>query len=379
MPENINVFAMNLGELEADVLRKLWIDFSEDTNGWPPNTAFTGRLTLTHVRRKINQSLAEIGALARSNKGWFILPSKANYGQYPVPYNVVDITSPIYWFTSATEYIELKVYDEQDFDLSMPMSGWRTETGSQPEYAYSGFTNKSQRYLGITPIPTGDATSITLNAAVLERSQLYGVTEAVSGSAASGSSATKMVDADGRNFQDLGVIPGVYILNITDGSSGAVSALSTTNTANDTIEVTALTGGSTNQFNPGDEWRIVHGTYGGIVEVGDIDATSLLAPNPGSIPSPLITMAEGNMLVRAVVLPAKLVDRNQLPELPFWYHTAVSTRAAGYLAKEYPADSPEFAQGASYIQQSGEMLASLKGDAESLYKTGPRQIQSKRK
>lgn len=378
MPENLNVFAMNFGELEADVLRKLWIDFSEDDNGWPPDTAFSGRLTRTHVRRKLNQSLAEIGALARCNKGWFILPSKTNYGQYPVPQNVVDIVSPVYWFTSSTEYIELTVYDESDFDNALRLSGWRTETGAQPEYAYSGFTNRSQRYLGITPVPTADATAVTLNAAVLERAQLYGVSEAVSGSAASGSTSTKMVDADGRNFEDLGVIPGVYILNITDGSRGAVTAISTTNTTNDTIEAT-LTGGATNQFNPGDEWRVVHGTYGGIIEIGDIDVSMLLAPSPASIPSPLITMAAGNMLVRTVILPVKLVDLNQLPELPYWYHSAVSIRAAGYLAKEYPMDSPEYKQGDAYIAQSDNMIGSLKGEAESLYKTGPRQIQSRRK
>lgn len=377
--ENVNVFAMSLGDLETDVLRKLWRQFREDTDGWAPDVAFTEPLNRTRVRRKINQSLAEIASFSKCNKCWFIVPTKASYGQYPLPQNVVDIMSPIYFFTAATTYVELDVYDEADLDDAKSGSSWRMETGSAPSVAFAGFTNRIQRYIGITPIPTVDATAYTLNAAVLERVSPSGVLGGVSGSAAAGSGATKMVDADGRNFEKLGVIVGAYILNITDGSKGAITSLSTTNSTNDSINVTALTGGSANTFTAGDEFRIVHGTYGGVMEIGDIDASFLLAPNPGSTPHPLITMAAGNMLVRSYIMPALLVDKFQYPELPLWYHSAISIRAAGLLAEEFPVDSPEYKQGAAYLERSDKMIEMLRGEARDMFKGDNRYMQSRRK
>lgn len=376
--ENVNVFAMNLGDLETDVLRKLWRQFREDSDGWAPDVAFTDPLSRTRVRRKINQALAEIASFAKCNKCWFVVPTKQNYGQYPVPQNVIDIMSPIYYFTGASAYIELDVYDEADLDDSLSLTSWRMETGSQPSVAYAGFTNRIQRYVGIHPIPTADASAMSLDAAVLERINPSGVVGGVSGSATTGSGATKMVDADGRNFENLGVIIGAYILNITDGSKGAITSLSTTNSTNDSINVSALTGGSANTFAAGDEFRIVHGTYGGIIEIGDIDANFLLAPNPGSIPHPLVTMAAGNMLVRTYIMPAKLVDKYQYPELPLWYHSSISIRAAGLLAEEFPVDSPEYAQAVAYLKRSDDSIAMLRGEAREMFKGDNRYLQSRR-
>ncbi|MBP9853806.1 MAG: hypothetical protein KBD53_02935 [Candidatus Omnitrophica bacterium] len=49
---------------------------------------------------------------------------------------------------------------------------------------------------------------------------------------------------------------GAYVWNITDGSWGIVTSVSTTKKKNDTLNVKSLTGGKTNQFNPGDSYAV---------------------------------------------------------------------------------------------------------------------------
>jgi hypothetical protein len=379
MPKNVFTYAMNLGELETEVLRKLWIDFTEDTDGWAPDTAFYGRLTRTRVRKKLNQALMEMATFGQVIRSWFIIPTKASYRDYPIPQNVFDIIPPVYFFTSSSAYEPLDVLNEEQLeDVS---SGWMTDgTTTSPRYAYKGNWNRTGRFIGITPPPTSDATAITLNAAVLERSQPYGPTEAVYDYCSIDSTATKAVSSLGKNYTELGVIVGLTIYNITDGSTGVITSISTTNTTNDSINVTSLTGGSTNQFNPADEFRILSGTYGGIIEIGDIEASYLIAPNPGSIPQPLITMAAGNMLVKCLLYPVLLVEKYQYPELPPFAHQAVASRAAGYLAREFPPDSPEFGMGSTYIEESNQALAVLRGNMAEQYQFNQvMRVQSERK
>jgi len=80
-----------------------------------------------------------------------------------------------------------------------------------------------------------------------------------------------LVDNAGRDFESLGVETGMTILNLTDGSSGTITAIGNQDATNDKIEVT-LTGGTDDDFDVGDSFRIVLSSLGiGEWDYGDVD------------------------------------------------------------------------------------------------------------
>lgn len=365
MPENVNVFAMNLGELETEVLKKLWISVSEDSNGWPPDSAFV-KYSKYRVRKKINQVYSEMVAYTNSLKSWFIVPLTVGYHQYPVPLNCFDIES-VYYFSSATAYSELEVYDEETIEDTLS-PGWKTQTGT-PTYAYVGDRARMVIKLGIAPPPSASATSITLAATLDTMDQPYGALEAVSGHAAIGSGTNIYVDAHGQNFDELGVTEGLTILNITDGSKGVITSITTTNTTNDTLTCSAnLSGGSVNVWTAADDMRIVGGEYGGIISIGNVEAQYILAPNAGQLPKPSITMAANNLLVQGYFYPILLVDDYQYPELTPMFHPYIALGAAALLGKEEPVDSGEYAQSLKYEEEYNKNVGLLTGFTAAQFK-----------
>ena len=370
----MNVHAMNLGELETEVLRKLWINPSEDSNGFPTATAF-GKYPEYRLRKKINLVYSNMVTMSRALRSWFIITLKKNYTQYPVPLNCFDI-GEVYYYSSATSYAKLEIYEEELLeDLLSP--GWRSYS-STPQYCYVADRNRMLVKLGVAPAPNVDGTAITLGAGISSKAQPYGVTNAVSGSAGVGSAALTYVDSHGQNFNELGIIPGLTIVNITDGSSGVISSLATTNTNYDTIICTSLIGGSTNTWTPGDEMRMESGEYNNFIEIGQTDAEWILSPTIGQLPTPGITMAAGNLLVRGFMQPILLRDYYQYPELNPMFHQAIAEGAAAELGMQEPADSPEFAQAQVYLQSYNQTIAGLSGFITSQYKSGNARLQSRR-
>jgi hypothetical protein len=374
MPKYINVHAMNLGELETEVLRKLWINPSEDSNGFPAAASFV-KYTEYRVQKKINLVYSNMVTVSRALRSWFIITLKENYTQYPVPINCFDI-GEVYYYSSPTAYTKLDVYEESLLE-DMISPGWRSYP-STPQYAYVADRNRMLVKLGVAPAPNVDGTAITLGSGISSEVQPYGVTNAVSGSAGVGSAALTYVDAHGQNFDELGVIPGLLMVNITDGSSGVVASLATTNTDYDTIILTSLTGGSTNVWTPGDEMRMEGGEYNNFIEIGQTDAEWVLSPTIGQLPTPGITMAAGNLLVRGFMQPVLLRDYYQYPELNPMFHQAIVEGAAAELGMQEPADSPEFAQAQVYMQNYNQALAGLSGFTAAQYKSGNARLQSRR-
>ena len=366
---------MNLGELETEVLRKLWIDPSEDSNGFPAAVAF-GKYSEYRVKKKINKAYSDLVTMTRAIRSWFIVTLKANYTQYPVPLNCFDI-SEVYYYNSPTNYTKLDVYEE-DLIEDRLTPGWRSHP-STPQYAYTADRNKMGVKLGVAPAPSADGTAITLGTDVESRVQPYGVVNAVSGSANPDSAGLSYVDSHAQNFNTLGIIPGLIIINISDGSSGIIDSLATTNTPYDTIICTVLAWGSTNTWTPGDEMRIDGGEYNNFIEIGQTDAEWLLSPTPGTLPTPGITMAAGNLLVRGFMQPILLRDYYQYPELNPMFHQVIALGAAADLGMEEPVDSPEFAQAQVYRQDYNQSIGALSTFASLQYKSQGVQMWSKRR
>lgn len=373
MPQYVDIHAMNLGELETEVLRKLWITTSEDSDGFSPDEAFV-KYSSYRVRKKINKAYSDLVTFTRALRSWFIVTLKANYTQYPVPLNCFDIDQVLY-FSTATTYTELKVYEESLIEERLS-PGWRTVSGT-PQYAYTADRNKMVVKLGVAPAPSVDGTAITLSSGVYSKARPYGGVEAVSGSAGIGSATVVYIDAGGQEFSALGVVVGLTILNISDGSKGVITTITTTNTSNDTITCASFSGGSLNVWTPGDEMRILGGEYGGFVEIGDIEAEYLLSSTIGQLPNPGITMATGNLLVRGYMQPILLRDKYQYPELNPVFHAAIALGAAADLGMEESIDTPEYAKAQGYKQDFNNVVAMLSSFSSLQYK-GNVQLWSRR-
>ena len=74
-----------------------------------------------------------------------------------------------------------------------------------------------------------------------------------------------LIDTD-TNFKKWGIEVGDLVYNLDDGSTGAVTAISTTTNENDTLEM-ALSGGTNDEWANGDEYRVEKRRF---VQVGDL-------------------------------------------------------------------------------------------------------------
>jgi hypothetical protein len=261
----------------------------------------------------------------------------------------------VYYFSGPTSYKKLKYYNRGDLeDLS---TGWITSTGD-PEYCFSGDPIGMYQTLGITPRPSADGTGVTLASGIFNTVGAYGPVEGVEGSAGGGSATGTYIDSEGQNFSMLGVIVGQTIINRTDGSTGTITSITTTNTANDTIVCSGgLSGGATNVWAVSNEMQITGGVYYPVTILTGFSSQYYLSPNMGQLPIPGLTMAAGNLLISCYLYPMLLREQNQYPELTPNYHQAIPYGAASMLFSQQPAGSPEAAKAAEYGQMFSQKVA----------------------
>lgn len=363
MPTYNDYYALNLGELETEVLRKSWINANEDGDGFAPDASFI-KYTRYRVDKKINQAYMELVFSSRALRSWFILPLKNGFTQYPVPAGVFDIET-VYLFQSASSYCKLEV-EEISYIEDQLSPGWMTTPGI-PEYAYVGERVGMRIKLGVAPASTQDATAITVGTGGVSTTRPYGGVDGVFGAAGAASSGVNYVDSSGQDFVALGVVVGLKVYNITTNTTGIISSITTTTNDNDTLV-------STVTWTAGDTMRILSGEIGSTISIGDDEATYILSPTSGNYPFPLITMAANNLLVRGWTLPVMLVSKYQYPELSPYFHQAIATGAAMMLGKEEPPDSLEFKQALVYEEAYLRAKAELSGFVGDQYKTAPRMI-----
>lgn len=361
MPRYNDYHGMNLGLLQSDVLRKLWINPQEDSDGWPADVAFL-KYSESRVNRKLNQYYTDLVVTSKALTQWFILPFTANYSQYQVPIGIYDIDR-VFVFSSATAYSELEVLDESQIEESLS-PGWRSASGT-PEYCYVGDRAGMTIKLGFAPAPSSSATAVTVGSGGTTETRPLGAADTVYGVAGVDSSGTSYVDSEGQNFGYL--TASLSVMNITTNTVGTISSIGTTNSDYDTL-VCSIT------WSPGDEMRVFAGELIGTIAIGSLDASYILNATIGSFPSPGITMAANNALVRGFSLPVKLSSKYQYPELSPMFHSAISLGAAADLGKEEPTDTQEYKQALMYEQQYGMLVAQLSAFAGQQYQTAARII-----
>lgn len=366
MTRTTDIHALNYGQMQSEVLRKLWVNALEDSNGFPADAAFV-KYNRYRVGSKINQAYTDLCFAARAIRTWFVLPLKVGYSQYPVPDGVYDIEQ-VFLFQSATSYTELPVEELRYIEQRL-QPGWMSYPGI-PEYAYVGDKAGMTIKLGVAPASNFDATAITLAQRVEMTPGRYSSVDGIVGAAGAQSLPSYYVDSAGADFEALGVIASATIYNVSKGTSGVVVYLTSLNATNDVI-VNTIT-----EWSPGDIMRIEAGETASTISIGENEASFILTPVKGSIPQPGITMAANNLLVRGWTLPVQMTSPYQYPELNQYFHHAIVVGATALLGKEEPPESDEFAQAKVYEAEFAARLNELKTFVANQYKVAPR-IQSR--
>ena len=148
----------------------------------------------------------------------------------------------------------------------------------------------------------------------------------IGGSATSGSGGVALVDASSADFSDLGVQLGDLVENLSDGSGGLVSSLST-----NSLTVARLHGGTTNSFADSDAYQIhLTGVLSApadgaasvsIVDRGDgagVGGASVTIPAAGS-PEGAIHLTGLHMDLEVELDPDPPTDPPTPYELPLWF------------------------------------------------------------
>ena len=353
------VFGLTLGQIESEILHKLWVNFEEDEFGAPKveEVAFR-RYARDRVRRKINAYLAQIVGITESLQTFCVITLKENQLEYPVPDNCVNIQRILY-FDSATTYVELPTKDRGRLESLIP--GWQTNPGT-PEYSFPGIFSGTTRRIGVCPAPSLDGTPPTItDTTIYQVDSPQGAQAALSGVAGPGSTGALYVDALGRDMEEFGLVVGQTVKNVSDGSTGQITIISGSN-----ITVGSLTDGNNNHWTPGDLLAVVPGEYGELL-ITPAD-TFLATASMGQMPLPGLTMAQGNLVIEYFALPVLMEDTNQYPELHKLFHQALIYGPAAELGEERPPDSPEFAQSKVYWQRHNESIAAISGFTKHQYK-----------
>jgi hypothetical protein len=197
-----------------------------------------------------------------------VIIGKANRQNYRVPFGTLRIVGARYYTGEAqTDYTDLKVLrDMGAMQLRDPM--FRGTTGT-PDYLFSSYRAGNIQLVGASPIPTVDG-------AFWDASK-YGVVTAATGFQYVGNivgshkvgyaASAFFVDAEGRDLSTLGALAGYPIFNITDGSSGVITAIVDRDATKDQATAT-LSGGTNNYWSPGDLFNIPMGEYGVVLDGG---------------------------------------------------------------------------------------------------------------
>lgn len=294
-------------------------------------------------------------------KKFALVVAKTGYRQYKLPANCMDGgLIAVKYYDSATSYTELEVVDI-DF-MNDVEEGYLVDSDSTPQYAFMGDSYGNIPMLEVHPAPDSDGTSYTLSpdTGVVTGGDLPGTTNNITG-AATGGSATELDDT-AVDFTTLGLVEGIYVRNVTDGSYGYIDVIAATKL---TMAV-ALTGGTSNIFSAGDSYNILAGEYGVITDWED-DDQFIFSSEVGLLSK--VTVPAGNFRVDYVPYPLEFPSTgngNMKPEIPKLYQTdALAMGVVADFLRTFHENTKEFQRAAAYdqIAQIATTHASKKRDS----------------
>jgi hypothetical protein len=331
-----------------DLIRKtLKLCFQEVTkSGAGIVTGDFSRYEQTEIIEALNEANEDISLEAKLAETFAFIRLLDGQRQYPLPKDLWCLKYAWYFDTGGTPW-PLKIYDMRwAFEIRNYLM---TLEGSPPEFIYPGDSYGNIRKIGVYPIPGTDGTAITFSAATgaVTGSSLGTFVGEITGQHKAGYVASPfLVDSAGRNFVTLGAKVGMMIFNVSDGSSGQITAIGNQDATNDKVSVT-LTGGTLNYWTPTDSFELPAGEYGEIVSLTSNEEyifSSTLGGITGITPQP------GNLMIQYTRYPGRFTDVSQYPEMYKYFQKALPYGAAGRLLLDSAAAKSEYVERAKYCQ-----------------------------
>lgn len=313
-------------------------------------------LIRTFLNERQNQFVSESHCL----KKYALLVAKEGYDMYKLPSNCLDNgVIAVRFFQDADTYYDLDITDIPTLDKEDP--NWKTaENADIPRYAFMGESYGNVPMLGVTPRPDEDGTDYELSpdTGVTVGDDLPGAVNNIVGTA-TGGGATSLQDT-AVDFTDMGLVAGIYVRNVTDGSYGYISTIA----ANE-LTLTTLSGGTANVFAAGDSYNILAGEYGVIVS-WDQDERYIFAANIGLVSK--ITVPDGNFWIDYAPMPSPFSfdmdaadsaqgNDDQYPEIHKQYHIYLVFGVVADLLATFHETSKEFGRSQFYEAKFREGLA----------------------
>lgn len=310
---DFNAFYEGLSTLEMIQETRQWLGVAVTDQNRYPDAA---------VIRALNYGQNKFASMT----GFLLMPvvviCKSGQMNYRAPFNALKIKAARYYTgAGATDYYELEILK----DMKRMQRGDQTFRGTAgtPRYLFPSYRAGNVPAFGLNPIPNIDGQ-------VWDGSK-YGVVQSATGFTNVGNvlglhktgyaASAFFVDEQGRDLALLGAQVGYPIYNVTDGSTGLITAIGDQAATNDKVTAT-LSGGVNNYWTPGDSMQIPMSEYGVVMDAGGQETytfSSLL----GTIMD--ITGDIGNLILDVVRKPLPLSASldTMVSEVPSDYHEAV--------------------------------------------------------
>lgn len=285
-----------------------------------------------NIEDALNDTIVEVATRLKCLHSFAIIELKAGYRQYKPPAQML-LLKKAFFYKSANSYYELTQKSTNWLDLHR--SGWRTTEGD-PSFIYPGDSYGNIRKLGFYPTPKvdGDGYILSPDTGIFASSTGVTTTGNITGQAAS-DHATILTDLAGRTMSSLGVTVGMMAVNVTDGSSGQISAVSGA-----TFTCT-LTGGSDNSWDANDNYTVLAGEYG-VVTSWDDDEQYLFSGEAGGMVD--VNSIVNNVYIEFYRRPLKLVYEDQYPEVPPEVHPYLADNVCWILKRTASRGSDDYVE-----------------------------------
>ena len=296
------------------------------------------------IRSKLNDRQNKFVLHSECIKMFALIPAKEDYLQYKLPNNCMDggVLAARYYET-ASSYNELDIVDDKY--MNREFEGYLTGSSSIPQRIWMGDMYGNVPTIKVDPRSDtdGDEYDATSDTGVAIGSVQPASTTNVTGTATGGGGTTLTDTA--VDFTDMGLVPGIYVRNVTDGSYAYILSIAVT-----TITFAAtLTGGTANTFSAGDSYNILAGEYGVMTGWDSGGDKFIFGYDYGLVAN--ITVPADNFMIDFIPYPLSFPDTGnplQIPEIPKIYHMALVNGVVADLLGSFHEKTREFQRATAY-------------------------------
>lgn len=242
-------------ELVQNVRRRLGVG-ADDTN----------RYSNADVIQALNMGAERFAHLTACLLYPVVIIGVASRQSYRLPYHSLRVVSGrFYTGSNAYDYIDLRILDSH-LDMAKKDPEYRGTSGN-PLYLFPNYRAGNVLQIGVSPIQVVDGVNFVADDYGLMTSATgFEFTGNITGLHKTGFTAsTFLVDSAGRNLSNLGAKVGYPVFNVTDDSSGVITAIGNQDATNDKITAT-LDGGTNDFWTPDDSFQIPMSEYGVILD-----------------------------------------------------------------------------------------------------------------